>query len=82
MAPYDPNRRTPGFDAAAEAFRSGADSPRAYLERCLAVIAEREPVVRAFVVVRGRGAGGRGRQRRALAGRAATLADRRYADGD
>ena len=56
MAPYDPNRRTPGFDAAAEAFRSGADSPRAYLERCLAVIAEREPVVRAFVVVNEAGA--------------------------
>ncbi|MCJ2017051.1 amidase [Methylobacterium sp. E-065] len=56
MAPYDPNRRTPGFDAAAEAFRSGADSPRAYLERCLAVIAQCEPVVRAFVVVNEAGA--------------------------
>ena len=30
-------------------FRSGADSPSAYLERCLATIGEREPEVGAFV---------------------------------
>ncbi|WP_028935796.1 amidase [Pseudonocardia spinosispora] len=38
------------FHTAAEAFRDGTDSPREYLERCLATIAEREPVVRAWVV--------------------------------
>jgi hypothetical protein len=28
-------------------FRDGSDTPRAYLERCLAVIADREPIVKA-----------------------------------
>ena len=32
-------------------FADGTDTPRAYLERCLAVIAEREPVLRAWVVL-------------------------------
>jgi Asp-tRNA(Asn)/Glu-tRNA(Gln) amidotransferase A subunit family amidase len=32
-------------------FRQGSDTPRAYLERCLAVIADRDPVVRAWVVL-------------------------------
>ncbi|GAA0934321.1 amidase [Pseudonocardia zijingensis] len=31
-------------------FRDGTDTPRAYLERCLDVIAQREPQVRAWVV--------------------------------
>lgn len=39
------------FHAAVAAFRTGADSPRDYLERCLATIAEREPVVRAWVAL-------------------------------
>lgn len=33
-------------------FFEGADSPREYLERCLATIEEREPVVRAWVALR------------------------------
>ena len=32
-------------------FRSGDDTPRVYLERCLETIAAREPVVRAFVTL-------------------------------
>lgn len=39
------------FHTAVRAFRDGTDSPREYLERCLAAIAEREPVVRAWVVL-------------------------------
>ena len=38
----------PFFPAVAD-FRSGRDTPRAYLERCLASIAEQEPEVGAFV---------------------------------
>ncbi|MEQ8396637.1 amidase [Thalassobaculum sp.] len=37
-------------------FRSGADTPSAYLERCLATIAAREPVVKAWVVLNETGA--------------------------
>ena len=37
-------------------FRDGRDTPRAYLERCLAVIADREPVVKAWVVLNPSGA--------------------------
>ena len=47
---YDPNQ--PGvrtFHDAREAFLDGTDSPRDYLERCLALIEEREPVVQAWV---------------------------------
>jgi len=36
------------FHDAVPRFRDGSDTPRAYLERCLEVIAEREPVVQAF----------------------------------
>jgi len=39
------------FLAATPAFAAGSDSPRAFLERCLSVIAEREAEVRAFVVL-------------------------------
>jgi Asp-tRNA(Asn)/Glu-tRNA(Gln) amidotransferase A subunit family amidase len=39
-------------------FRDGRDTPRAYLERCLAVIADREPVVKAWVVLNPSGARG------------------------
>jgi len=50
--PYDPARpRLVPFTAQAEAFRTGQDTPRAFLERRLAVIAADEPSVRAFVLV-------------------------------
>lgn len=39
------------FHSATAAFRSGADSPRDYLERCLATIAEREPTVHAWAAL-------------------------------
>ena len=46
---YDP-RTFEGltFHDAADKFRDGADTPRDYLERCLATIDEREPIVKAF----------------------------------
>jgi Asp-tRNA(Asn)/Glu-tRNA(Gln) amidotransferase A subunit family amidase len=37
------------FLGASKQFAAGADSPRAYLERCLAALAEHEPAVGAFV---------------------------------
>ena len=49
---YDPREfRALGFHAATPRFRDGSDTARAYLERCLATIAEREPVVQAFVTL-------------------------------
>ena len=46
---YDPRAYEPlTFHDAARRFRTGADTPRDFLERCLATIEEREPVVRAF----------------------------------
>lgn len=39
------------FHTAVRDFRAGTDSPSDYLERCLATIAEREPVVQAWVVL-------------------------------
>lgn len=49
---YDPatHRRLTFYDARA-AFVDGADTPRDYLERCLAMIAEREPVLKGWVVL-------------------------------
>jgi Asp-tRNA(Asn)/Glu-tRNA(Gln) amidotransferase A subunit family amidase len=44
------------FHDATAAFAAGTDSPRDYLERCLATIAAREPVVRAWVVINEAGA--------------------------
>lgn len=41
---------------ATPAFTTSADSPRAYLERCLETIAKREPVVQAWVVMNEAGA--------------------------
>src|SRR5215813_900086 len=56
---YDPREfRALTFHDAVARFRDGSDTPRAYLERCLETIAEREPVVRAFVVVNEAGARG------------------------
>ncbi len=46
---YDPSTFKPlTFHTALPAFRAGTDTPRAYLERCLATVDEREPIVRAF----------------------------------
>ncbi|MYI82095.1 MAG: amidase [Chloroflexi bacterium] len=50
---YDPRTYEPlTFHDAARRFRTGDDTPRAFLERCLATIEEREPVVRAFAHLR------------------------------
>lgn len=47
---YDPKEfKALTFHDAVPGFRDGSDTPRAYLERCLATIAEREPVVKAYV---------------------------------
>ena len=54
---YDP--KNPGlisFQAARPAFAEGTDSPRAFLERCIATIEAREPELRAFVVLNLEGA--------------------------
>ncbi|MEU5271532.1 amidase [Streptomyces hygroscopicus] len=54
---YDPATFEPlRYHSATAAFRDGTDSPRDYLERCLATITEREPVVRAWVVLNEEGA--------------------------
>jgi Asp-tRNA(Asn)/Glu-tRNA(Gln) amidotransferase A subunit family amidase len=46
---YDPRTfKALSFHDAVARFRDGADTPRAYLERCLDTIAQREPVVKAF----------------------------------
>ena len=39
------------FSQARNKFLSGEDDPRAYLERCIATIAARDPEVRAFVTL-------------------------------
>ncbi len=44
------------FHDAVPRFRDGADTPRAYLERCLETIARREPVVKAFTALNETGA--------------------------
>lgn len=44
------------FHDATAAFANGTDSPRDYLERCLATIAAREPVVQAWVALNEAGA--------------------------
>jgi Asp-tRNA(Asn)/Glu-tRNA(Gln) amidotransferase A subunit family amidase len=44
------------FHDAARRFTDGNDSPRAYIERCLETIAEREPVVKALVAINETGA--------------------------
>lgn len=47
---YDPKEfKALTFHDAAPGFHDGSDTPRAYLERCLATIAEREPTVKAYV---------------------------------
>ena len=44
------------FHDAVPSFRDGSDTPRDYLERCLETIADREPVVQAFVTINEEGA--------------------------
>jgi Asp-tRNA(Asn)/Glu-tRNA(Gln) amidotransferase A subunit family amidase len=57
MMPYSPESFEPlTFFGAVPQFRDGRNSPRAYLEHCLEVIAEREPVVKAWVVLNASGA--------------------------
>ena len=54
---YDPREfKALTFHDRTPRFRTGADTPRAYLERCLETIAAREPVVKAFVVLNEAGA--------------------------
>src|SRR5262245_40753737 len=49
---YDPRTYKPlTFHDAVAGFRSGTDTPRAYLERCLETIEKRDPVVKAFVAL-------------------------------
>ncbi len=49
---YDPREfRALTFHDAVAHFRNGSDTPRAYLERCLEAITEREAAVRAFVTL-------------------------------
>jgi Asp-tRNA(Asn)/Glu-tRNA(Gln) amidotransferase A subunit family amidase len=46
---YDPRTfRALTFHDATPRFRDGGDSPRAYLERCLETVEQREPIVKAF----------------------------------
>jgi Asp-tRNA(Asn)/Glu-tRNA(Gln) amidotransferase A subunit family amidase len=49
---YDPRTfKALSFQDAARRFAENTDTPRAYLERCLEMIREREPVVKAFVAL-------------------------------
>jgi Asp-tRNA(Asn)/Glu-tRNA(Gln) amidotransferase A subunit family amidase len=54
---YDPRRtRLPAFHTAAAKFRDGSDTPRAFLERGLEILAAREPVLQAFAALNIEGA--------------------------
>ena len=54
---YDPREfRALTFHDAITRFQDGSDTPRAYLERCLESIAEREPIVQAFAALNPGGA--------------------------
>jgi Asp-tRNA(Asn)/Glu-tRNA(Gln) amidotransferase A subunit family amidase len=54
---YDPRTfKALGYHDALQRFRDSTDTPRAYLERCLEMIREREPVVKAFVALNEAGA--------------------------
>jgi Asp-tRNA(Asn)/Glu-tRNA(Gln) amidotransferase A subunit family amidase len=54
---YDPRSfKALSFHEAVADFQDGSDTPRAYLERCLEAISEREPVVQAFVALNEAGA--------------------------
>ena len=50
MSSYDPlTFKALTFHDAVPAFRNGGDTPRAYLERCLETITQRDDVVKAYV---------------------------------
>ena len=67
---YDPRTfKALTFHDATARFREGADTPRAYLERCLETIAEREPVVKAFAALNEASARARRRCQHARAGK-------------
>ena len=52
MGSYDPREfRALTFHGVVPKFCDGSDTPRAYLERCLVTIAQREPAVRAYVAL-------------------------------
>src|SRR2546423_594350 len=52
LAGYDPTSfRAQTFFDATPRFRTGEDDPRRYLERCLELIAAREPLLKAWVVI-------------------------------
>ena len=54
---YDPKTfKALTFHDAVPSFRDGSDTPRAYLERCLETVADREAVVKAYVVLNEDGA--------------------------
>ena len=54
---YDPKTfKALTFHDAVPSFIDGSDTPRAYLERCLETIAEREPVVKAYAALNEDGA--------------------------
>jgi len=53
---YSPAHKLLTFFDAVPRFRDGSDDPRAYLERCLATIEAREPVVKAWVTLNPEGA--------------------------
>ena len=74
---YDPHAfKALTFYDATPRFRDGADTPRAYLERCLETIAAREPMVQAFVVLNEAERPRRcGRQHGALAGGPTAVSD-------
>lgn len=55
MTAYQDYKPLTFHDATAH-FAGGSDTPRAYLERCLATIAAREPVVKAFTAINETGA--------------------------
>ncbi|HEX2828890.1 MAG TPA: amidase [Burkholderiales bacterium] len=50
MKPWS-NPNVISFARAAEAFRDGSDTPRDFLERCIANVEAREPIVKAFVTL-------------------------------
>ncbi|HEX8928395.1 MAG TPA: amidase family protein, partial [Actinomycetota bacterium] len=57
MAAYSPREfKALSFHDVTPLFAEGADSPRAYLERCLEAVAAREPVVRAWAALNEAGA--------------------------
>jgi hypothetical protein len=81
MSAYDPLNFVPlRFHTALALFRSGKDTPRAYLERCLETIAARELTVRAWVVLNEARARAGGCQHVPLAGRRSTVMHRWDAD--